>query len=178
MMNSRYQISIQPKNDLIEVEIEQNTLVRELYELIQMTYQFEDPIEKWTCFSSIRKLFLKTTDQVGFCQNDTLTINTKFIPSQDYMQIFINLYINITDGQMKKAFQIQVDQNNSLEELAQSILAYCQLSNYQNIATVDLLIQNQPYNDSVKRGKSLFLLQIKNNCTIEAKIRWFGGFQK
>ncbi|CAD8073902.1 unnamed protein product [Paramecium sonneborni] len=169
-----YYINIQPQNVQVQVELDKSTLVRELFELFQTTYNIQDPIDQWTCFSSIRQLYLKTNDQVGFCQNDTLTINTKFIPPQEPQKIFINLYINITDGQMKKAFQIQVEQNNSLEELAQSILAYCQLSNL-NVATVDLFLFNQPYNDKIKRQKTLKELQLKSDITIEAKIRWIGG---
>ncbi|CAD8062497.1 unnamed protein product [Paramecium primaurelia] len=49
------------------------------------------------------------------------------------------------------------------------------MEHFNDVATVDLFIFNQPYNNQIKRFQTFSELNIKNNTTIIAKIRWQGA---
>ncbi|CAD8084747.1 unnamed protein product [Paramecium sonneborni] len=63
--------------------------------------------------------------------------------------------------------------SDTLETIANTILAYIGITN--EIASCDLTIFNQNYNNPSKREKTLHQLSIKNDLTIEARLRWIGG---
>ncbi|CAD8078881.1 unnamed protein product [Paramecium sonneborni] len=175
-MSGIYNIILEPSKQNLEVQLEFSTTVSEIFDYINTQYKISNTCQSWTCYSSNRQKYLTHQETIGQFPNDTLIINTYVVTQISNTNLSeIILFINITDGFVKKSFQAKFNESNTLEDIASSILAYCQLPKDLNIATADLFIFNQPYNDQIKRGKTLTELQIKDNLTIEAKIRWIGG---
>ncbi|CAD8071380.1 unnamed protein product [Paramecium primaurelia] len=146
-------------------------------------------IEEWKCYSYLRQRYLNNNERIAIYQNEKLYINTEpqselvdnSIEQQNEFSLFsdlseqqdqssIYLCIMITNGNSRQELQAYFHQDSSLEEIAQFVLKYCQLTENVNPPFVSIKIYNQAYNDVIKRSKSLSQLSIKNNSIIDAII--------
>ncbi|CAD8062499.1 unnamed protein product [Paramecium primaurelia] len=169
-------IIILPLNHNMMVELQSTTTVFELFESIKIHFKFEGSFKQWTCYSVSRQKWLNISEEIGNYQDEIFNVHIKSdLESQNEKIEDINIQIDIKDSGIIRKFQTIFKSNDVIQSVAQATLSYCQLSDQQDVAAVDLFIFGQPYNDKIKRFKSFSDLQIKNNTTIEARIRWIGG---
>ncbi|CAD8168765.1 unnamed protein product [Paramecium octaurelia] len=157
-----------------QIIFEQSTTVKELLEFVKYIKDLSSRNENWTCFSSVQNRFMSRDEQINQQQNEILIIETNSqsakIDNNQEESNYIFLNIMVRNGNNTEEFQANYDIQTSLDEIAQSILTHCQLSQNKNPPFVSLQIQHQTYNDVIKRSKSLAQLQIKNYTNIEAII--------
>ncbi|CAK77522.1 unnamed protein product (macronuclear) [Paramecium tetraurelia] len=157
-----------------QIQLEQSVRVNELFDFIQSIMNISSRTEDWTCFSSVQNRFMSRDEEIQGQQNDSLIIETKQqsakIDIKQEQSPQIPLSIIIENGNSREEIEGNYDIQTSLNEIAESILIHCQLNQQQNPPFVSLMIQNQAYNDVIKRSKSLAQLQIKNYTKIEARI--------
>ncbi|CAD8160768.1 unnamed protein product [Paramecium pentaurelia] len=169
-------IIIQPSNHNMMVELQSTTTVFELFEAIKLHFKFEGSFKQWICYSVSRQKQLNISEEIGNYQDEIFNVHIKSdLESQNEKVEDINIQIDIKDSGINRKFSTIFKSSDIIQSVAQATLSYCQLSDQQEVAAVDLFIFGQPYNDKIKRFKSFSDLQIKNNTTIEARIRWIGG---
>ncbi|CAD8156505.1 unnamed protein product [Paramecium octaurelia] len=172
----KYKVIVKPQDVTLELEMVVSTTIRELYQVLQYQANIQGVIDQWTCLSLQRKKYLNIDEEVGDVKNETFEINTQPQQSQSPQAITtINIKIAIKDGVIERMLDIVLKTSDTLEDVANAVSQYCVVEKNGKTTAVDLFIFGQPFNDKIKRGKSISDLQLKDNLTIEAKIRWIGG---
>ncbi|CAD8171683.1 unnamed protein product [Paramecium pentaurelia] len=172
-MNSIIQLIVNPQKIQLKLEIDQTLTVEEILQFIQQNYIITTNIDEWTCYSDLRQRYLNNNERIVIQQNEKLYINTE--PQSELVDLSeqsdqSSIYLFITNGNSRQELQAYFHQDSSLEEIAQFVLKYCQLTENVNPPFVSIKIYNQAYNDVIKRSKSLSQLSIKNNSIIDAII--------
>ncbi|CAD8204170.1 unnamed protein product [Paramecium octaurelia] len=70
-------LKILPLNENLNLELDQDTLISELYEFIQSKYNLNSNVSNWTCYSEYKRTNLLPSSSIGNIQKETLTINTQ-----------------------------------------------------------------------------------------------------
>ncbi|CAK71927.1 unnamed protein product (macronuclear) [Paramecium tetraurelia] len=180
IQQNRYEIIIKPQEIRFEVELDVTVKVKDVFEEFKNLPNVQGvDVNNWTCFSVQRKKYLQIDEEIGNFQREILEINTQpqQLQQSQSPQVIenINVKIVIKDGAIDRMLDAVFKTNNTLDDVANTVQQYCALEIDNKTTAIDIFIFGQPYNDKVKRGKPMSDLQLKDNLTIDAKIRWIGG---
>ncbi|CAD8180148.1 unnamed protein product [Paramecium octaurelia] len=75
-MSRNLTIEILPSKQQLNIEMDPDTQIQELFEYIQNQFSMKTDIKNWTCYSELQRIFLNPTSSIGTTSNDKLTINT------------------------------------------------------------------------------------------------------
>ncbi|CAD8175020.1 unnamed protein product [Paramecium pentaurelia] len=117
-------IMIKPLNQNLNIEMDPDTQVKELFEYIQNEFKIASDIRNWTCYSEQKRIYLDHQGCIGKVQNEKLTINTQ--PNEQLQQItpdsnLIKASSQLQYTQNQQAFPAQVQQQQiQIQPLNQS----------------------------------------------------------
>ncbi|CAD8062509.1 unnamed protein product [Paramecium primaurelia] len=163
---------MKPQNKQIEIAVENQVVLSDLYISLQNHFNLQNNIEEWICFSYTRNKKLKYEDYLDVHLDQQLIIFTysskKLIQNKSNQNQEISLFLNIEYNSRERTIQRVFQNTVTVQDIKELILADHSLLS-QN-CQVDFKYLGQALNSPSLDTKTIKQMMLRDNATLDLKI--------